>query len=429
MGKVTWDPAAFRRAGVVGREGSLVELQVDGDADSARALEALADAVDAANELLAAQEEAGIELYGLVGSVTPGPRGPVARFKECEPIAALHLYMDSLAGHLDSRGMSGRLVALDSKTEDRWWGNHTFGVLMAVLQLPVDVEGFTAAWKSAGACPRAHGRFESDATALRAGTSRLDWVLEAGDSVELTLGFTRTPCSRAEASALVLEHLRHSWQAGVRATDGLATMRSFGTGPFGDVSVWYYDAELNRTEHLRRLTGLLADLAPLLRGGWVQEADAAATSRRDLLTRIPPSHLLAERVSSSVWWLLHLEVDHVQDAFVAQVLNDAQLARTFDLDTARWRIARAAADRYLVVAQNPEPWLDADPTPLPQRPGYDNRARCSPIYPVDDDTLARARADFGDAIMTIDTLRERPFVELDTGDRFPTLEALSVISD
>jgi hypothetical protein len=68
MGTVTWDPAAFRRANMVGREGSLVELQADGDTDLGTALEALAEAVDVANELLAAKVEAGLELYGLVSS-------------------------------------------------------------------------------------------------------------------------------------------------------------------------------------------------------------------------------------------------------------------------------------------------------------------------------------------------------------------------
>ena len=71
----------------------------------------------------------------------------------------------------------------------------------------------------------------------------------------------------------------------------------------------------------------------------MQEADTAVIARSDLLKRIPPVHPLIQRVGNTVWWLLTLEHDHVVDAFVAQLLNDAQLAGTHDLSPDRRQVS------------------------------------------------------------------------------------------
>jgi hypothetical protein len=62
----------------------------------------------------------------------------------------------------------------------------------------------------------------------------------------------------------------------------------------------------------------------------------------------------------------------------------------------------------------------------PQRP---RPTRTPPIDAVDDATLAQARADFGQVVMTEKTLLADPFVEPGTGARFPTPELWAGRSD
>jgi hypothetical protein len=127
---------------------------------------------------------------------------------------------------------------------------------------------------------------------------------------------------------------------------------------------------------------------------------------------------MPERICNSLWRLFHLEADHVFDAFVAQVLTDRQLAHTRSLDPTRWEISPVGADRHLVRHRQPEQWLDNDPVPLPQRPNG-QLARKRPVHAPPPEVLAQARADFGDAIMTLDTLATHPFIEPVTGEHFP----------
>ena len=414
MVNVEWDLAAFRRAKFVGREGAHMELHVDDEPEPGAALRLLSQAVDVANDVLAAEEAAGREMYGLVDAVAPGPHGPVARFKECEPAAALRLYLSTLTSTLEELGVAGRLLPVAPKIDDRWYGNNTFGALAAVLQLPVDVAGFLADWRSSTSGP--HSSWWVDESHTEAVLEPvLTWVLDAGDNLQMTVGLTHSRPHRSEAWALLVAGLRLGAQVFVRADDGPSRMRGLYAPAFGDVLVHSYEPSRPRTSHLETLVGLLRTCAPELRGGWVQEADTAAIARNDLLTRVPPVHPLMQRVGNTAWLLFDLEHDHVVDAFVAQVLNDAKLANTHDLSVARWQVTEIGPDRHLVVARNPAPWFDHDPLPLPQRPGYDNAWRRSPINAVDDDTLAQARADFGDAIMKLETLEQHPFVEPSSG--------------
>ena len=96
-----------------------MELHVDDEPEPGAALRLLSQAVDVANDVLAAEEAAGREMYGLVDAVAPGPHGPVARFKECEPAAALRLYLSTLTSTLEELGVAGRLLPVAPQIDDR----------------------------------------------------------------------------------------------------------------------------------------------------------------------------------------------------------------------------------------------------------------------------------------------------------------------
>ena len=328
-----------------------MELHVDVEPEPGAALRLLSQAVDVANDVLAAEEAAGREMYGLVDAVAPGPHGPVARFKECEPAAALRLYLTTLTSTLEELGVAGRLLPVAPQIDDRWYGNNTFGALAAVLQLPVDVAGFLADWRSSTSGPHSSWWVdESHTEAVLAPV--LTWVLDAGDNLQMTVGLTHSRPHRSEAWALLVAGLRLGAQVFVRADDGPSRMRGLYAPAFGDVLVPSYEPSRPRTSHLETLVGLLRTCAPEPRGGWVQEADTSTIALSDLLTRVPPVHPLMQRVGNTAWSLFDLEHDHVVDAFVAQVLNDAQLANTHDLSVARWQVTEIGPDRHLVVARD-----------------------------------------------------------------------------
>jgi hypothetical protein len=407
---VEWDLAAFRRAGFVGRSGSLVELRVHDGIGADAALVALSGAVGVANDVLASAEASGRDLYGLVRSVAPGPRGPVAVLDECEPVEALRLYLHALAQALADLGIGGRLVPLPMQDLDDWYGNNTYGCLAALLQVRLDVPAVLATWDSWSHQPALRWHVDASTTDDVLGPL-LGWVLAGGRQVELWQGMTHLEATAGQVTGLVRDGLAAGLSVKVMASDGPARMRSMRVGGFGDVLVQDYEPERPREQHLSGLTSLLTELSGTLRGGWVQEADTAVEERRDLLTRVPPDHPLMERIGNAVWRLFHLEPSHLVDAFVAQLVSDAQLARARDLSPGRWDVTALGDGHHLVVARDPRPWFDLDPVPLPARPGYDDAWRRSPVHAVDATALALARADFGGAIMTLETLDEHPFVE------------------
>jgi hypothetical protein len=413
---VTWDLARFRRAKVVGVSGNLIELHLTGGGDPRDATEAFRHAVDEANEVLAEAESSGKELYVLVTGVTLGPNGPVGMFKECEPLAALRLYLATLSAGLESRGVSGELAAVAPQDRGRWWGR-TFGALTASLSLSIDRDAAMATYDTYGHQPDQRW-WVSDAETQRTLGPLIDWVLAAGDQVVVSHGGLGMNVDPAEAKHLALDGLAKGHFVAVAASPGPGVLRQVNTRQFGDVCVRLYHPEQPRTEQLSELVGLLTLLAPDLRTGWIQESKTTTISRYSLLTETPPEHPWLQRVGGSSWWLFDLEENHVFDAYVAQVLTDGQLALTRDLSAERWDVRALDRGRHLVVSRQPEAWLRMDVTP----PDDDLARSVSGLRPalaVPPAVLEQARADFGDAIMTLETLREHPFVEPGTGETWP----------
>ena len=83
------------------------------------------------------------------------------------------------------------------------------------------------------------------------------------------------------------------------------------------------------------------------------------------------------------------------DAFAVQVLTDAHLDRAHDMRD--WVVEELAPGRHLVTARDLEHWL-ATPPPHPE-----NQYRMSPPPPH---VTAKARADFGEMLLTRETANE-----------------------
>lgn len=86
---------------------------------------------------------------------------------------------------------------------------------------------------------------------------------------------------------------------------------------------------------------------------------------------------------------------YVPDAFAVQILTDAHLERAHDLGD--WEIEEVLPGRHLVIARDLAPWL-VTPAPHPE-----NEYRLSPP-PAQ--LIDKARADFGDMILTREVMEE-----------------------
>lgn len=88
------------------------------------------------------------------------------------------------------------------------------------------------------------------------------------------------------------------------------------------------------------------------------------------------------------------------DVGVAQVLTSAQLANNSALAPERWHVEPLTEDRHLVAHRDPEAWLK-------QEAGSASEPRRWADF-LNDEVVSQARADFGEAIMTAETLERHP---------------------
>ncbi len=141
------------------------------------------------------------------------------------------------------------------------------------------------------------------------------------------------------------------------------------------------DEHRSAEECLPDLLAGLRVLAPFVELAWVRRATTGMPHERDAKDALgrPVTDVEDRAAGLGARGLLH---DHVVDAFVAQVLTSAHLARVRTLDD--FVVEDLGHARHLVVAKDPEPWLAA-------------------LTP-DDEVLARARRGFGGALLTPDVI-------------------------
>lgn len=134
-----------------------------------------------------------------------------------------------------------------------------------------------------------------------------------------------------------------------------------------------------------RLPDLLAGLrvvAPYVDYAWVRRATPLIPGERDMRGRKPTAmeDLATDRR------VMPVLTEYVVDAYVAQVLTTRHLARAGSL--ASFEVENLGGDRHLVVARDPEPWLDTlVPTP---------------------DLVERARGELGAALLTAEIVYAQP---------------------
>lgn len=394
-GSVIYSVPAFRRAGFVGGSKQLL-LVTKGDQQEA--LLALREVIADANEVLVTAEAD--EVYIAVNGPIPTPQGPMAMVVECEPGKAVGRLLAFVARGLEARGISGTLRPGPNSVDDPVFGRRTFPSLGAMFFLPVDRRSVLASYDPWFKGPAEVG-WQVDPVTTRAVVEPvLEWVLGIEGPVRVHVAASTFLLDAEHVGEFLFQTLPVDYMVSVERTPESARMRRVRFSEHGGVTVQSYDTALERERHAVELEGLLRRLAPLVTTGLVREM-STNTRDRESLERYPPKASLLERVGRSFWVLNHLEGDYVHDAFVSQVLTTSQLSKTHDLAPERWRIETLSEDRHLVSSTDPQAWYDPDPTPIGERPVPFTAC-------VADEVLAQARADFGEAIMTPQTLEEHP---------------------
>lgn len=143
------------------------------------------------------------------------------------------------------------------------------------------------------------------------------------------------------------------------------------------------DTDRAPAETLADLLTPMRILAPYVEYGWVRRAMSALPDEQDLaFVQGRPTSPVEEAAMSHP----HLLGGYVTDAYVAQVLTSAHLARAGNLDG--YVLEEVGQDRFLAVARDPEPWL-AERNPEPE-------------------VQQRARGEFGAALLTSEVLAANP---------------------
>jgi hypothetical protein len=390
---VTYTLSAFKRAKFVGG-GKHLLLKSDQDLDVA--LEALREVANVVTEDLY-EYETRDEAYVSLGPTVPTPHGVMLWVRDCEPAKALPLMLDRVAVELAARGIVGTLVP--AKTyNDTPFGSQPFPVLGMLLSPLNDTDAMYAAFEDWDANPPHGGLWVDEDRHQRVIELLMDWLTR----IEGTVLIHSAGNVEVDPSSLVpyvTRTLESEPTFAVSATSPDRRWRRQITFYQSEILVYDYEPDQPRRDQLDSLVELSVQLAPDLAYALVREIWTSTMNPTEL-GHVPPRIQLFENVHFTTM-LKHLEADYVFDAGVAQVLTSSQLAKT-GLSPERWSVRDLEAERYLVTYNDPDVWLHSDPHYV-----HTDRGTLPPDW-SHPDAFAAARADFGPAIMSLETLRQHP---------------------
>lgn len=391
---VSYTLSAFKRARFVGG-GKHLLLQADQHPEVA--LQAMREATYAVTEALH-DYEIRDEAYVVLDGPVPSPNGPIARVQDCEPAKALPLMLEHLAADLTARGITGKLVPAKEAKDRSAVARDEWPVLGMILSPLDDIDAMYDAYEDWRHHQLRKGSWVEQQRLRRVVTTLIDWMTEIQGPV-LIHTTTTVEADRTGLVDYVVQALRGRPRLAISASDPDHNKRRQVRFAYSEVIVYDFDPDHPRTQQLVALTDLATTLAPDLAYALVREL---GTSTRDViyLRDVPPTIGLFNDLSFT-GPVMHLEPHYVFDAGVAQVLTTSQLTKT-NLPPERWHVDDLRDDRHLVTAADPDPWLHPDPHYI-----HRDNTTLPPDW-TDPDALATARADFGHAILTLDTLRQNP---------------------
>ncbi|GEB16194.1 hypothetical protein GUY44_03005 [Pimelobacter simplex] len=399
---MTYNLTAFKR----GFHGGQQPLLLDTAADDTAALAALRDTLSECRSHWQADATHGHPRPWVSGAIAT-PHGPICRVGHSEPKDAFEPILADIAEGLAQRGITGILKPAPLELHPVFGGgkpNSAYTTLSAVLVLPQDLEVLYANTDPYGR-PRYDWFVDRDVT-HQVWKAAITWCLDAPGDAYLSRAVQTTQVSPDPDDLLgVLTDVPPTpWGsqfafAVMRANR--TRMRYLSVDHDGLVTLQDLDTASDQGSALTELAAVANTLSPHASITSVRETASGVAGWTTSPTRPdhrPPIDLVDGGID---WWqVLHLLPDYVLDAHVHQVLIDSQLAKT-TLHPDRWTVTPLGNGRHAVTATNPQPWLDHSDHTRPAT--ADNRPTG-----VDATTLARARNDFGDAILTAATLEANP---------------------
>lgn len=311
--------------------------------------------------------EAIVEVNELLDPL-PGPGGPSSEWCTetvpgvaalIRPVGELHevrAWYDELAGRLESRGISGRLGPGRPDPRPDWLE------ASADVTTPTAILGFDAVEPGFGVGERGWGGSPADVAATV--DPVLAWLEEAGgtlfwtrylftDEVTDDSGLaTALRRSLARCFTTTLARVTGPGQGRIVAWEapGLLTVQVAGAA---DAAV-----AIDSLLDLLRLVGPRARaasvrLAPVPTRGWRTTAGLPPVSPSWDPARLGSQEDRMDQLPA-------LRATRVVDAYGAQVLTDAHLARLAGLPPERWRVESLGSGRHLVVARDLAAWFTGD---------------------------------------------------------------------
>ena len=338
--------------------------------------DAVSAAVEVANQSV---EDFGWGAEVFVEGVSDSDAGPAALMSRAGPEDGVRAWFAAFAGHLQALGETGKVTAAPTAHFPEW--------LSRGIGLPQQLNAFVSYQTE-------------DLSALPAQQRATAWHVPAGLTQKVTEA--ATVWGRFDGADVYL--FRNIHQIRTKNPDvsrpladgiikfGLAGVTYLRSEPRRMASLFLYvegqanymvlDDAATWQARLEQVTRAMVafpqdtDLAFVqysnAYGGWTQLAVA-----RPPLPHVEEYHIRYNR---------HLNSGFIPDAHGLQLLTDAHLGHAHDLSD--WIIEPLGAGRHLVQAKDLEPWYaNIDPDP---------------------ETLAKARADFGKMILTLETIKSNP---------------------
>lgn len=365
-------PAMLRAWRQLGSDSLWVRVQVKGVPDVVMA--AVGAAMSAANDAEWEATGGAARVGGSGLSVTP--RGPVIFIGFCDSATVLQEWLTRLAANLTDRGLTGKLVAV--RSESSAIDNEAAAMTQAAaLSVPIDYDQVRRhAELVRGATP---GWYAGPDVTAQLVDSLVPWCLYEGGDVFFTHQVMQVQVAPQQAHEMVAAALRKEPVVTLTCVSSRSDFQRITFDLLGRVTLSRTRSGSTWQDGIAGLEQALIDLAPWLDQGLIHSCPVIGGNWMSAVNSYPPlPPYQGTGRGSALREVRHLAARRTHDAYGVQLLTDAHLTHAHDLSG--WDVRTVAPGRHLVRARDLAPWYAAEQ--------------------ADPDTLARARADFGNLILT-----------------------------
>lgn len=286
-------------------------------------------------------------------------------------------WLDAFRQALERRGASGSLTAAPQAHPPLWMNARYAPALTTFVAWTVDLQSMTADPER-----NSNWHIPRDATESIASFAS-GWAIRPNADVTLRQNIFWLKVNSADVSAPLGQAVQSTGMAGVDVVqDARQRCRRVSLSPGGDGVFQVVDEQLDWRKLVHQLRSTLVGLPEFTNHAFIRSAPRGALSIMDV-DRVVPLPGLREYHVRSARHLLH---EYVPDAHGLQLLRESHLRRASDLS--RWSVSDVGHGRFLVEAQDLEPWY-ADPVPVRE-------------------VLSQARRDFGAMLLTEQVISEHP---------------------